>query len=194
MTVKRSQPKPGTSASAQLPRAVDSSSAPATAPQHEPPLARAGRVANMVSLDSVRFTHFSATSLDRPGGTAEKAEVDSRVGFTKPKIRREPEKFVISSTLVFSLHVRPSESQGQSEAPIANLRATIELAYSHKSGQQSITDEDLQEFANVNAPFNAWGYWREYVQSSLARLELPTARIPLFRVQTAQRIMLGDDE
>jgi hypothetical protein len=170
---------------AQPPAAVDAPGTPA--PSGEPPLVRAGRVANMVSLDYVRFSHFSANTLDRSKAT--EAPVASTVGFTRPKIDREDERFLVSSTLVFSLH-----AETDNNTAIATLRATIELAYVHKKDQPAIADEDLQEFANVNAPFNAWGYWREYVQSSLARLELPAARIPLFRVQTAQRMMLSDTE
>lgn len=44
--------------------------------------------------------------------------------------------------------------------------------------QQAFGDDDLDEFVVVNVPFNSWGYWREFVQSSMARLGLRKAEPP----------------
>jgi len=74
-----------------------------------------------------------------------------------------------------------------------DLRATAELVYAKKH-DAAISDADLDEFAKVNAPFNAWAYWREFVQSSLARLNLPSIAIPLFRISDAARLMVVDEE
>ena len=34
----------------------------------------------------------------------------------------------------------------------------------------------------MNAPFNAWPYWREITQALLTRLGLPALPLPLFHV------------
>ena len=39
----------------------------------------------------------------------------------------------------------------------------------------------IEAFANTDAVYHAWPYWREFVQSSMARMGLPPIMIPLFR-------------
>jgi hypothetical protein len=41
---------------------------------------------------------------------------------------------------------------------------------------------DVVAFANFNATFNAWPYWREFVQSMTGRMGLPSVVIPVLPV------------
>ena len=52
---------------------------------------------------------------------------------------------------------------------------------------------ELNDNLPLNVPFNSWGYWREFVQSSLSRLGYPPLTLPLFRVQLAKDWMLDDE-
>ncbi len=74
-----------------------------------------------------------------------------------------------------------------------SLRATTKLAYRKPKEAGLLEASDILEFAELNAPFNAWGYWREFVQSSLARLECPKYTLPLFRVQDVKKYLLTDE-
>ena len=41
-------------------------------------------------------------------------------------------------------------------------------------------------------PFHVWGYWREFVHSSLARLEFPALTVPLFQIGMAQGLVVDE--
>lgn len=41
---------------------------------------------------------------------------------------------------------------------------------------------DVKAFADFNSTFNAWPYWREFVQSMTARMGLPSVIIPVLPV------------
>ena len=43
-------------------------------------------------------------------------------------------------------------------------------------------DDSLQAFAATNGVFNAWPYWREYVQNTCVRMGLPAITVPVFRI------------
>ncbi len=47
--------------------------------------------------------------------------------------------------------------------------------------------EAVGAFAHFNSAFNAWPYWREYVQSMTQRLGLPPVTIPILRVPKPAR-------
>ena len=48
---------------------------------------------------------------------------------------------------------------------------------------EGINDEHLHAFSATNGVFNAWPYWREFVQNTTARMGLPTPVIvPVFRL------------
>ena len=61
---------------------------------------------------------------------------------------------------------------GSEEEPDIELRAVFSLHYGlAKEGEEvPVDEEDLRHFCVFNAPFNAWPYWREYVQSTTARM------------------------
>ena len=163
----------------------------------ESPLARANRVAAVVNLERVRFVHFVANALAGFEKLSSAGETDYTVGFTRPRIRKGDAAFSVSSTLVFSLDSKAiTEGDAKKSAePLASLRATIELHYIQKADTPELSDDDVTEFANVNVPFNSWGYWREFVQSGLGRLGVAqTVTLPLFRVHTAKNWMIDDDQ
>ena len=60
--------------------------------------------------------------------------------------------------------------------------------------EESFSSEELEAFGEVNAVFNAWPYWRELVQASLARMLLPPLTLPVFRVLHAKTDDEVDDD
>lgn len=76
-------------------------------------------------------------------------------------------------------HVGADSSQ--SEEAIAWVQATYELHYRLPPDFEG-SDEALTAFAETNGVFNAWPYFREFVQNSLTRMGLPPIFLPLFRV------------
>jgi hypothetical protein len=63
----------------------------------------------------------------------------------------------------------------------ASVKATFELAY--KIPENFVVErKDLQSFANLNGVFNAWPYFREFIQSTFTRMNFPLVVLPLLRL------------
>src|SRR5205814_5930722 len=98
--------------------------------------------------------------------------------FTRPIVRLEGTHAIFTTTFLFRISAKSGD------VVAFDLNATTELIYSMPADAE-IADADLEEFGQVNVPFNAWAYWRELSQSSFCRLGLPPLALPLFRVQDA---------
>ena len=101
--------------------------------------------------------------------------------------------FKATSTLVFRLD-RPSSSSDQDDErePSVVVKATLEALYAFKDDSPDFTEEQLKTFALHYCPFHVWGYWREFVHSSLARLEFPPLTVPLFQIDMAQAFVVDE--
>ena len=80
--------------------------------------------------------------------------------------------------VAFNLELR---SDTDEETLQAEIRGTFELSYEIPD-DEIFSAEELEAFADMNAVFNAWPYWRELIQASLARMGLPVLTVPVFRV------------
>ncbi len=80
----------------------------------------------------------------------------------------------------------PGARRGQPEAkkpePVVSLECAYEVDYALNAGFE-ITPEHVSAFKDGNAIFNAWPYFREYLQSSLQRMGLPPLTAPFLRLQ-----------
>lgn len=68
--------------------------------------------------------------------------------------------------------------------PALFIHAVFVLVYSITS-LEGIEDVNLGAFAATNGVYNAWPYWREFVQSTTVRMGLPAVVAPVFRVPAA---------
>ncbi len=69
---------------------------------------------------------------------------------------------------------------------VMDLSAVLELSY-RLSKEVALTPKQLKAFANINALYNAWPYWRELVQTTTARMGLPRLVVPVFRIARPQK-------
>ena len=76
--------------------------------------------------------------------------------------------------------------QSESTDPVVEIRTSIEVTYAC-SEADTFSPEALHGFGQTNGVFNTWPYWREYVQSSIARMGLPTLIVPVFRLESPQK-------
>lgn len=74
-----------------------------------------------------------------------------------------------------------SEDQEGPESAAAEMFAAYELTYELPE-DSDVPDDALDAFAETNGVFNAWPYFREFAQSSAARMGLPPVLVPLFRL------------
>jgi hypothetical protein len=91
-------------------------------------------------------------------------------------------KKTLRTTLQFTF---TATEKGSKSKPLLVIAATFVAEYEMAEGFNPLT-EDLNAFVNANAVFNCWPYWREYVHSTAARMNLPPLTLPFFRVRTPQ--------
>ena len=71
-------------------------------------------------------------------------------------------------------------SEEAKEEPLVSIETSFELQYCLPEGLR-VEPQTLTTFAETNGIYNAWPYWREFVQSTLARMGLPPVVLPLLR-------------
>jgi hypothetical protein len=64
---------------------------------------------------------------------------------------------------------------------VMNIEASFCTSYVLKS-ITDINPDDLEHFAKINPVYNAWAYWREFVQSMTTRMDFPALTIPLLKI------------
>ena len=72
-------------------------------------------------------------------------------------------------------------AESRTQKPVILIDASFLLAYKveHFEG---LTQKGFKQFANLNGIYNAWPYWREFVQNTVTRMGLPSLSIPVFRI------------
>jgi hypothetical protein len=153
------------------------------------PLSAAARAAARLEIERIRLVQFSAMT---GYGAFESLpdRIQPRVGFTRPSVERKDKRLCITTT--FMMRILPAEKPEVDRLPAFDLRATVELLY-RIAEDGELDDDAIDEFARVNAPFNAWPYWRELVQSAQARLSLPLTPLPLFRISDAASLTIEEN-
>lgn len=72
--------------------------------------------------------------------------------------------------------------QDESAAALLHITGRFALSYRLKP-KYSPNEAELQAFKDVNAVFNGWPFFREFVQSMCSRMGLQIAPIPLLRLR-----------
>ena len=132
-------------------------------------------IVSVVQIESVRIREASFRSAVRPSGIAE--EVRVKVSRKTAVVPEPGEDGAICIEAAFGFEV----SDREQDALQAEVHGTFELSYRVPSDAK-FSAEELKAFADFNAVFNAWPYWRELVQTSLARMSLPVLTVPVFRL------------
>lgn len=74
------------------------------------------------------------------------------------------------------------DGEGKTPRPVALVECVYEVDYALREGFMP-TPEQVKAFQNGNAMFNAWPYFREYLQDSLLRMGYPPLAAPFLRLQ-----------
>jgi hypothetical protein len=65
--------------------------------------------------------------------------------------------------------------------PVIMVTCRVEVDYELDAGYTP-TPEEIEAFKQGNAIFNCWTYFREYVQSAVARMNFPPPTLPFLRM------------
>jgi preprotein translocase subunit SecB len=120
------------------------------------------------------------------------AESTVKSSIRSPKEAGKIDLFVDTSTQIPEMedgliYVRPTINTVvmSQDKTVVSLTATFELVYIIQKQDVKITQDQLNDFGRLNAMFNVWPYWREFVQNTVTRMNLPPLVLPLFRIKEA---------
>ena len=84
----------------------------------------------------------------------------------------------------FKMTAKPEKSAGDELS--LSIRAKFLLAYKIDDTAK-IIKRNIDAFGQINGLYNAWPYWREFVQATIARMGLPKLVIPVFRFRHEEK-------
>ena len=134
------------------------------------------RIVSAVQIDGVRLCESHCRSLVGPTEIARSLAVNPSHDATVAREPGEDGLFLIKTSFFLEIRAEDGEEELQAE-----VQGVFELSYRVPNDEVFSSDE-LNKFGQVNAVFNAWPYWRELVQSSLARMSMPILTVPVYRV------------
>lgn len=138
----------------------------------------AGRVTAVAQIGDVRLQQATARRRIRHvSEVGDKAVVAVSHGARIVGEQSQDGTFVV----VAGVETRVSPSDDPKAVPYVQVKVSFEVSYRLPDGF-SATRQELEEFARVNAVFNVWPYFREFIQSTTARMGLPPIVLPLYRV------------
>ena len=143
------------------------------------------RIISVVTIEGLRLCEAHCRSWVQPSDTADVITVNTSQDAAVIKDPGDDGSLRIEATFKLEVHGADDDDRPQAE-----VRAAFELSY-RIPGDEHFSSEELAAFARTNAVFNAWPYWREFVQASLARMSMPALTVPLFRLSPQDR---NDDE
>lgn len=137
----------------------------------------ASAVSRCVHIQDVRLVDHSARLRFLRENPPDAFRSSQGVGFT-----RDDENGVIRVNLLFEWQMAYNDDEESKKDPPVSIRAVFAITYK-VDGLSAFDDKYLQAFADVNGMFNAWPYWRELLQSDLARMGLPSVVAPSLRIE-----------
>ena len=134
------------------------------------------RLIDEVEIEGVRLVEATAETKVR--SPADTGAVDLLVNRTAAISERQDNKtfFVVAK---MRAQLVPEQAK---EEPLVSIETSFELQYRLPEGFRADPDT-LTTFAQTNGIYNAWPYWREFVQSTFARMGLPPVVLPLLRAR-----------
>ena len=138
------------------------------------PLALAAPVSERVEIRHVRLIKCEChqTPLALKGNLQLQLSHDVHV-----EVNRARKQILVFPT--FRASARPEAPKGNECA--FRVEAQFLLAYTAEN-LTGLKRPNYKEFGLLNGVYNAWPYWREFLQSTFTRMGLPSFTIPVFRI------------
>ncbi len=132
-------------------------------------------IISATQLKSVRLVELTAKSSIRSPREAGKIDVFVDTSVEQP---------ILPQDEIFHVRASINTTIMSQDKTVVSILATFELSYL-LPGDVKVTEGELNDFARINATFNVWPYWREFVQNTVTRMNLPPVVLPLFRLKVA---------
>jgi hypothetical protein len=85
----------------------------------------------------------------------------------------------------FTMQGFPKEDEAKD--PSVVIEAAFVLTYQGR-GIAALKKENFDCFGEFNGVYNAWPYWREFVQGMVHRMGLPKLVVPVFRITAPPKL------
>lgn len=141
---------------------------------------RLAEITGNARIGEIRLVSLHADTKISSPSEAEKVMISLSSNGSPGAVRESG--FDINTEVIFE--VNPAGDEEAESDAVVHINSIFRLSYELPNAHV-YPQEDLEEFASVNAVFNAWPYFREIVQSMLVRMGLPPVPIPLFRITNA---------
>jgi preprotein translocase subunit SecB len=130
-------------------------------------------ISRIVDLLEVTLDGCSAESGQWPAAATLSLALNT--GTVATRDENDPSFFIVNA----SLSLAASESQDSKVFFQIAARFRIKYSLSILGG---IEQRNLDAFAMYNGLYNVWPYWREFVQSTSARMGMPPIVLPVYRI------------
>lgn len=138
----------------------------------------AARLASEVSIADFRMLSCNCgLDLKRVAsseGLPKKASQKVRLQILSPKSDKS-----VRVLADFFFEARYPDQEEKSKAAVS-IEAKFALKYNRQSGK--FTPKEIDSVGHVVAALHSWPYWREFLNSTMARMGLPAITVPLLNV------------
>jgi preprotein translocase subunit SecB len=132
------------------------------------------RVANRVEIQDVRLIGCNC-----------RIEPEAISGKKIYQVEQQPTKVTFNEKsghiFVFPTFDLKAQQEGKPEKTVISINASFLLVYK-ADNLKDLDQEAFQKFADVNGTYNAWPYWREFVQNVTVRMGVPPLIIQVFHL------------
>lgn len=140
----------------------------------------ASSVSSVVKIRSVSLKECEARSIAAEGSHGQGADT-FRVGLQTRSATFSKHEDQNQFTVFTDFIMEVTNRDDQEKRSILIVQAVFALGYSVDS-IKDFSNENLDAFARTNGVFNAWPYWREFVQNTVVRMGFPVITIPVYRI------------
>ncbi len=145
-----------------------------------------GRLAELISQVSIHDVRLVGLECGTSVRSPEEAGKDVELSWTHDvSFDFDPNRSELVVHVDTDAKVSPKEpskvSPDEKAEAAVEVMATFELVYRVPDGLE-VSEAEFRSFAETNAVFNVWPYWRELFQAMLTRMGLPAIALPLLRI------------
>ncbi len=134
-------------------------------------------VASRVSIEAILLSESRTKRTPDLGSRYESVQFSSIIQGIRFGIDREEKKISVIPT--FSIRSQVEEQDDHDN--ILTIDATFVLIYGIDS-TEGIEDRHVEAFGYTSGIYNAWPYWREFVQNTTVRMGMTPLVVPVFRL------------
>lgn len=136
---------------------------------------------SIVQIEGIRIA--DAMFRNKLSSPEEAGDLQAAIGHGV-KLVPSPLKGKLVYRVLFTFTVTPQKIDEKVTPPedLVTVKAAFELTYAIPTDSEQPDQKIVEDFGNLNVVFNAWPYWREFLQSTLGRMALPTFVTPVLRL------------